>query len=136
MSGLARMARAAGLGTVMHMPASTLLVAGRDRRTRAAIRAALDPADCRVVAEACARWPAGQLLRELEPDVAVVDITLLSTTDFFLTGWGPVSRCTRVVAVGPDDPQLARRLIAHGAAAYVPVGRLGEELAEWVGPTV
>jgi hypothetical protein len=53
---------------------------------------------------------------------------MLATHEFFLTGWGPVSRDVRIIAVGPDDPHLARLLLAHGAAAYVPVDRLAEEL--------
>ena len=85
-------------------------------------------ADLEIVAEACTRWDAGETLRELQPDAAVVEIGLLSTTEFFLQGWGPVWRCTRIVAVGPDDPALARRLAAMGVAAYVPWGRVADEL--------
>jgi DNA-binding NarL/FixJ family response regulator len=110
------------------MSMHTVLIAGRDHSTRASIRAALDPHEVRVIAEACGRWQGGELLRALEPEAAIVGVSLLSTREFFLTGWGPVSRCTRIIAVGPDDPHLARLLLSHGAAAYVPVDRMAEEL--------
>ena len=106
----------------------TVLIAARDARTRDAVRSALDPAGVHVVAEACGRWHSGELLRALAPDAAVVGVSLLCTHDFFLTGWGPVSRDVRILAVGPDDPHLARLLLAHGAAVYVPVDRLADEL--------
>jgi hypothetical protein len=106
----------------------TVLIAARDARTRDAVRSALDPAGVRVVAEACGCWHGGELLRALAPDAAVVGVNLLCTHEFFLTGWGPVSRDVRILAVGPDDPHLARLLLAHGVAAYVPVDRLADEL--------
>jgi hypothetical protein len=85
-----------------------------------------------IVAEACTRWDAGETQRDLQPDAAVVEVGLLSTTDFFLHGWGPVWRCTRIVAVGPDEPALAHRLAAMGVAAYVPWDRVAGELADAV----
>ena len=121
------MAGEAGRATLASMSDLTVVIAARDRLGRRAIRTALT-ADVRVVGEAAGRWEAGDLLRRFEPDVAVVDSSLLSCRDFFLTGWGPVSRCTRIVVVGPDDPQLAGRLIAMGAGGYVVRARLAEDL--------
>jgi DNA-binding NarL/FixJ family response regulator len=106
----------------------TVLIVARDAWTRDAVRAALDPADVRVVAQACGSAQGGEQLRALAPDAAVVGVNLLCTREFFLTGWGPVSRDVRIIAVGPDDPHLARLLLAHGAAAYVAVDRLAAEL--------
>ncbi len=131
------MAGAAGRATVARMSALTVIIAARDRLGRMAIRTALETADVRVVGEAAGRWDAGDLLRRLEPDVAVVDSNLLSCRDFFLTGWGPVSRRTRIVVVGPDDPQLAGRLTAMGAAGYVARSRVADDLpSSVVGGTV
>ena len=113
------------------MPPARLVLAASAGRARAQLRDALHHhANLEIVAEACTRWDAGETLRELQPDVAVVEIGLLSTTEFFLHGWGPVWRCTRIVAVGPDDAALAERLAAMGAAAYVPWGRVPDELAD------
>ena len=122
------MAGAAGRATVARMSDRTVIIAARERLVRKAIRTALATTDVRVVGEAAGRWEAGDLLRRLEPDVAVVDSNLLSCRDFFLTGWGPVSRCIRIVVVGPDDPQLAGRLTAMGAAGYVARSRVADDL--------
>lgn len=115
------------------MATHTVLIAGRDRGTRASIRAACEPVPVRVVAEARGRWQAGELVRALAPEIALVDVGLLACREFFLSGWGPVSRSTRIVAVGPDDPHLAHLLLAQGAAAYVPLARLHEELPGCLG---
>jgi AmiR/NasT family two-component response regulator len=108
---------------------TTVVLAAPRGRTRAAMRAALDPRAVRVAGEACTRWDAGECARATDPDVVVADADLLSMRDFFLSGWGPVSRETRIVAVGPADDDLARRLALGGVAAYVVRDRVGEELA-------
>jgi AmiR/NasT family two-component response regulator len=113
--------------------ALTALIASRDPRTRSALRAAVAGAGAEVVAEACGRWQAGEALRSLEPDVAVVDARLLSTDEFFLTGWGPVARCTRFVAVGDEHPHTVAHLQAMGVAACVVTERLDQELATAIG---
>src|SRR3954454_1033972 len=97
--------------------ALTALIASRDPRTRTALRAAVAGAGAEVVAEACDRWQAGEALRSLEPDVAVVDARLLSTDEVFLTGWGPVARCTRVGAVGDERPRT--RAPSRGGRPWV-----------------
>ncbi len=99
-------------------PAATAVVVGRSRATRERLRHVLAP-DVRGVGGACHRGGAGGLIRRTDPDVAVVDTSLLSTTEFFLSGWGDVPRTTRIVAVGPGDPELERRLRAMGVADYV-----------------
>lgn len=99
----------------------TALLVGRSRAARERLREVLDP-DTRVVGEACHRWDAGELIRRLDPDIAVVDTSLLSTTEFFLAGWGAVPHSTRIVAVGPGDPELEHRLRAMGASDYVTTG--------------
>jgi AmiR/NasT family two-component response regulator len=99
-------------------PASTAILVGRSSAERERLRQVL-PAGAHVVGEAGHRWDAGELIRTLDPDVAVVDVSMLSTTEFFLCGWGDVPRTTRIVAVGPGDPELERRLRAAGAADYV-----------------
>lgn len=98
-------------------PATAVLV-GRSPAVRERLRRVL-PVDTRVLGAACHRWEAGELIRERNPEVAVVDTTLLSTTEFFLAGWGAVPRTTRIVAVGPADPALERRLRTMGCADYV-----------------
>jgi DNA-binding NarL/FixJ family response regulator len=114
-------------------PRLAVVVAASAARARAQLRVAFEHhADLEIVAEACTRWDAGEVLRELQPDAAVVEIGLLSTTEFFLHGWGSVWRCTQIVAVGPDDPALASRLGAMGAAAYVPCDRVTDELCDAV----
>jgi DNA-binding NarL/FixJ family response regulator len=122
------MASVARLATVGSMSVHTVLIAARHHGTRDTIRAALDPERTDVVAEARGRWQAGELVRALRPEAAVVDVSLLATREFFLCGWGPVSRETRIVAVGPPDPHLAAQLLAHGAAAYLPLDQLAERL--------
>jgi DNA-binding NarL/FixJ family response regulator len=113
------------------MAARTIVVvlAAPHRRTRAAMRSALDLRAVRVAGEACTRWDAGELVRSTGPDAVVVDSDMLSARDFFLTGWGPVSRETRIVAVGPDDTHLARHITVQGCATYVVRDRLADELA-------
>jgi hypothetical protein len=108
---------------------TTVVLAAPRGHTRAAMRAALDPGAVRVAGEACTRWDAGECARATDADVVVADADLLSMRDFFLSGWGPVSRETGIVAVGPDDDDLARRLALGGAAAYVVRDRMGGELA-------
>jgi DNA-binding NarL/FixJ family response regulator len=111
------------------MAPTTAVVAAPDRRTRAAMRAALAAGRVQVTGEACTRWDAGECVRATLPDAAVIDVELLSIRDFFLRGWGPVSRDTRIVAVGPDDEHLRRHMCDQGAAAYVTRDRLADELA-------
>jgi two-component system response regulator DesR len=114
----------------------SVVIAGPTARCRGALYDALQGrTELEVVGEAATRSHAGDVLRMLAPDVAVVDLALLSTCDFFLHGWGPVSRCTRIVVVGPEDPGLAHRLLAMGACAYVPWDRAQGELAVVVGET-
>lgn len=107
----------------------TVVVAGLGSHARAELRAAL--AACRgvrIAGEARDPWSAGELTRTVLPDAVVTDVNLLSEHDFFLTGWGPVSREVRIVAVGPDHPAIARRLRACGVAAYVVDDRLAADL--------
>jgi hypothetical protein len=111
----------------------SVLIASRDAATRKAVRTALDPREVRVVAEACGRWRAGELVRALGPDAVVAGVNLLAAHEFFLAGWGPVSREVSIIAVGPEDPQLARLLVAQGVAAYIVLDRLAEELPACLG---
>jgi DNA-binding NarL/FixJ family response regulator len=83
-----------------------------------------------VVAVAGSREGAGELLRTLIPQVAVVDICLLSFSDFLFRGWGTVYRDTRVIAVGPDDDRAAALMVAKGAAQYVARPRVEDQLCE------
>jgi DNA-binding NarL/FixJ family response regulator len=88
-----------------------------------------DPA-LHVVAEAHTRSQAAAAIARTDPAVAVVDVGLLSPSEFFLSGWGPVSRATRLVVVGRDaHPETARRLLVQGAAAYVPAPEVSARLA-------
>lgn len=115
------MSRGRGGGSVAVMISEhpgTVILVGRSPAARERLRRVL-PADARVVGAACHRWDAGELIRQRNPDVAVVDTSLLSTTEFFLSGWGAVPRTTRIVAVGPADPALERRLRTMGCADYV-----------------
>jgi DNA-binding NarL/FixJ family response regulator len=84
-----------------------------------------------VVAVAGSREGAGEILRQLSPQVAVVDVCLLSFSDFLFRGWGPVYRDTRVIAVGLEDSRaVAAFLVAKGAAQYVCRARVEEQLCE------
>lgn len=82
-----------------------------------------------VVVTATGRFVAGELLRRLEPDVAVIDMALLSTCEFPLHGWGPVPHDIRLIAVGFDTGAAT---IAHlrsaGFAGLVARQRLAEDL--------
>jgi hypothetical protein len=106
----------------------TIVLAAPDRRTRAAMRAALDTGVVRVAGEACTRWDAGELVRAVEADAVVADAGLLSIRDFFLSGWGAVPCTTRIVAVGPGDDDLEHRLRVQGCAGYVARDRLAADL--------
>jgi len=87
--------------------------------------------DQHVVAVAGSREGAGDLLRRLIPQVAVVDVRLLSFSDFLFRGWGPVYRYTRVIAIGPEDDQaVAALLIAKGAAHYLCRAHVEDQLCE------
>lgn len=89
-----------------------------------------DP-DLRIVATASRREDAAELLRALGPDVAVIDINLLSYCDHPLHGWGPIDRRIRLVAVGRgEDPYVTSRLRAAGFEAYISDDRMAEELCE------
>jgi DNA-binding NarL/FixJ family response regulator len=116
------------------MAPTTVVLAAPAHGARAAMRAALDPDAARVAGEACTRWAAGERVRDTGAHVVVADVGLLSGRDFFLRGWGPVSRDTRVVAVGPDDPVLRHCLRVQGVAAYVVRDRMADELPAAVAP--
>ena len=111
-----------------------VVIAGAPGSCAAAARRALAGSPgVRIVATAITRDGAAAAVRRLEPDVAVVDTGLLSLSEFFLTGWGPVSRSTRIVVVGRDEHErCARHLVAQGAAAYVPAPEIGARLADVV----
>lgn len=82
-----------------------------------------------VVATATDRFVAGELLRRLEPDVAVIDMALLSTCEFPLHGWGPVPHDIRLIAVGFDtDAATIAHLRSAGFAGLVARQRLAEDL--------
>lgn len=84
-----------------------------------------------VVAVAGSREGAGELLRRLIPQIAVVDVCLLSFSDFLFRGWGPVYRDTRVIAIGPEDSQaVGALLVAKGAAHYLCRAHVEEQLCE------
>lgn len=112
----------------MPAPCTSVVLVARSRAVRERLRTLL-AGDQEVVGEACHRWEAGELIRAVRPDVAVVDVALLSTDEFFLAGWGPISHATRIVAAGPPDPELERRLRAMGAADYRVLGASGRRIA-------
>jgi hypothetical protein len=113
--------------------AASVVIAAR-RGTRAFVEGILAGApDLDVVGSVGSRAAAGDALRRLAPDVAVIEVCLVCVSEFILQGWGPVSRATRLVIVGHEDSTgLARRLVAMGAIAYVPLGRAPDELADAV----
>jgi DNA-binding NarL/FixJ family response regulator len=112
----------------------TVVVAGAGCScARVAAQALSAEPDIEVLACPSTREAAGALLRAYEPDVAVVDAGLLALKEFFLTGWGPVSRATRIVVVGRDEEAaMGQRLLAQGAAAYVPESEIPTRLARAV----
>jgi len=86
-----------------------------------------------VVARCVDRWHAAETIRAVRPDVAVVDVGLLSLCEGFLAGWGPIDRSTRFVVVGHGaDDAIARRLYRQGVCAYVQRSRVAAELADAV----
>src|SRR4051812_1165876 len=90
--------------------------------------------DQHLVAVAGSREEAGDLLRRLRPQVAVVDVCLLSFSDFLFRGWGLVYRDTRVIAIGPEDSQaVAGLLVAKGAAQYLCRAQVEEQLCDAIG---
>jgi DNA-binding NarL/FixJ family response regulator len=87
----------------------------------------------RVVACARTRECAGAVAQHLQPDVIVAELPVVCLSDFLLSGWGPVSRATRIIVVGHEESEeLQARLCAMGATAYVPLGRVATQLAETV----
>jgi DNA-binding NarL/FixJ family response regulator len=109
-----------------------LVVADPDHAAVEHIRSlvALEP-DLEVVATASRRDDVAELLRELEPDVAVIDVNLLSHCDHPLHGWGPIDRRIRLVAVGwGEDPCVTSRLHAAGFDTYISAERLDEEMSD------
>lgn len=94
----------------------------------AAAALSADP-DVWVIARCVDRWHAAETIRALAPDVAVVDVGLVSLSEAFLAGWGPISRDTAFVVVGHEPSEVvARRLCRQGVCAYVPRSRLAAEL--------
>lgn len=113
---------------------TAVVIADRDRFEADRIGAVIgaDP-DLVLVGVASRPADAVDLLCDLEPAVAVIDVNLLSFCDHPLHGWGPISREIRLVAVGPgDDPYVRARMRAGGFAAYVPLERLDDELCDAV----
>lgn len=107
-----------------------VVVADPDHVALDAIRACIerDPT-LELVATASRRDDAADLLRHLKPDVAVIDVGLLSYTDHPLHGWGPISQDVRLVGVGPDaDSWIASRLHAAGFSGYVCASRIDQDL--------
>jgi DNA-binding NarL/FixJ family response regulator len=87
--------------------------------------------DQKVVAVAGSREGAGEILRQLRPQVAVVDVCLLSFTDFLWHGWGPVYRDTQFIAIGPEDSKaVAALVVAKGAAHYLCRAHVEDQLCE------
>lgn len=111
-----------------------VVIAGPSCSCAAQARRALDgQPGVRIVAAASTRDGAAALVRAHEPDVAVVDLGLLSLCEHFLSGWGPVSRATRIVVIGHDGYEACgRRLRAQGVAAYVPASEISARLADVV----
>jgi hypothetical protein len=114
----------------MSAAAVIVVVAGAPGTCAAAACDALaaDP-DLRVAARATTRAGAAAAIAATAADVAVVDLGLVSLSEFFLAGWGRVSRATRFVVVGHDaHPRTARRLMTEGVAAYVPATEIPARL--------
>jgi DNA-binding NarL/FixJ family response regulator len=111
----------------------SVVIAAPSEVTRSSLQEAMQgQAQIEVVGEAASSWHGGELLRALAPEVAVVDLALLSTCDFFLQGWGTVSRSTRIVVVGCPDPVLEHRLMTMGACACLSWDRVPAELGRLV----
>lgn len=108
----------------------SVVIADPHRAQRERLRALVDhEPDLAVAAVTGHRDEAAQLLWKLEPDAAVIDVGLLSACEFPLHGWGPIPGGICLVAVGlADDSYLASTLRAAGFSAYLPEGRLDEQL--------
>ena len=100
---------------------SVVIAGARCTCAAEAQRALVEQHGIRVLANATTRDGAAAAVVTLQPDVAIVDAALLSMSEHFLAGWGPVSQAARFVVVGRDEQGgCARRLMAQGVAAYVP----------------
>jgi DNA-binding NarL/FixJ family response regulator len=99
---------------------------GQCRKVRALLNA---HPDLHVLAATGHRDAASELVALLDPDVIVIDVSLLGCGEFPLHGWPPISRATQLVGIGPtDDDRLAADLRGAGFAAYVPMTRLAADL--------
>ena len=68
-------------------------------------------------------------VRDLRPDVVVIDDRLLSSADHALDGSGPTRTRVRVIVVGvDDDPGYRARALRLGAEAWVSKDRADDEL--------
>ena len=115
------------------MPSIPVIIAAPSASTRSLLRKVVQgEAQIEVVGEAASSWHGGELLRALAPEVAVVDVALVSACDFFLRDWGAVSRSTRIVVVGCPDPALEHRLLMMGACACLSWDRVPAELGSLV----
>ncbi|HEU4976968.1 MAG TPA: hypothetical protein VFT50_17905 [Baekduia sp.] len=110
----------------------SVVVADSHREQRDRIRDLIDAQpDLRVAAMASHREQAAELLWRLEPDVAVIELGLLSACEHPLHGWGLIPGGVRLVALGlGEDPWLTATLRAAGFAAYVREERLDDDLCE------
>jgi DNA-binding NarL/FixJ family response regulator len=116
---------------VIAMSLVSVVIADPHPRQRSELRALLAAHPrLRVLGATGQRDAAADLVNLLEPDAAVIDLALLCSSEFPLEGWRPISRATRLVAIGPaDDEDLDRRLRRAGFAAYLPHARAEAELA-------
>lgn len=114
------------------MPRIRLLLADDHALMRAGLRALLgEIAQCEVVAEAADGIEAARLIRQLEPDVALVDLTMpgLSGLDVIARAAreAPATRCLALSMHTTENYVL--EALRAGAAGYVVKDTAPEELA-------
>ncbi|HSI54751.1 MAG: response regulator [Ramlibacter sp.] len=108
----------------------TILLADDHSVMRFGLRALLEMADMKVVAEAADGREALRLAQEHQPDVAIFDIAMPGLNGIEATGILK-SRCpnTRVVILSMhSDSEHVHRALTAGAAAYVLKGGATEEI--------
>lgn len=117
----------------MTMPKTTLLLADDHALMRAGLRALLgNVANCEVVAEAADGIEAARMIRQLQPMVALVDLTMpgLSGLDVIARAAreAPATRCL-ALSMHTAESYVLEALRA-GAAGYVVKDTAPEELAQ------
>jgi DNA-binding NarL/FixJ family response regulator len=111
-----------------------ILLADDHAVLRFGLRALLESSGAEVVAEAAEGREALRLTRELEPDIAILDVTMPGLNGIDATGvLREQSPRTRVIILSMhSDREYVHRAFAAGASAYLLKGAASEEIVDAV----